>query len=430
MTKNAVGVGLLGCGVVGQGVAQLLLRNAERYAQKLGVSLALRAVGVRDRDRDRGIDPALLTTDLEAVVDHADVQVVVEVLGGVEPALSLILRAIRSGKCVVTANKEVLAKHGGLIFGAAKKAGVEVYCEGAVGGGIPILMPLKRSLAANELHSLCGIINGTTNYILSQMSACGLDFEGALAEAQRLGYAEAEPAADVGGFDAANKLAILAAILMDNRVELSQVYCEGIERISPQDLAYARELGYAVKLLGIAKRVGDVLEARVHPTMIPLNHPLARIEGVTNAITVVGDAVGEVTFSGPGAGRMPTASAVVGDLLNAVEALRCGPSRLMSYDADEPRFPVSILDIDSAYYLRVIAADVPGALGAIGTLFGAHGVSIRSFVQKAVVEGSAELVFVTHRVRERALRAALEEARALPALREVKNLIRVEDPDA
>lgn len=423
-----IGVGLLGCGVVGEGVARLLLDNERRYADHVGRRVVLRAVAVRDTARDRGLDPALLTSALE-VVYHPEIQVVVEVMGGVHPARELILRAIQAGKHVVTANKEVLAKHGGEIFAAAHERGVEVYFEGSVGGGIPIILPLKRSLMANAITRVSGIINGTTNYILSQMSRHGTCFEDALKDAQRLGYAEADPAADVGGHDAANKLALLASIILAERLDVEEVYREGIEAITPKDLAYAHELGYAVKLLGIAKRLGDRLEVRVHPTMIPFGHPLARIDGVTNAITVTGDAVGEVTFSGPGAGRMPTASAVVSDVLNVAELIvsQARQNRLMDCHHASVRSPLPIGQIESAYYLRLTTDDVPGVLGSLGMLFAQEGVSIRSFVQKEVVDGQAELVFVTHAVREQSLMDALEHARALPSVRAVCNLIRVEE---
>ncbi|HEY9897837.1 MAG TPA: homoserine dehydrogenase [Pantanalinema sp.] len=417
---RSIGIGLLGCGVVGQGVVRLLANRPE---------LHLVAVAVRDPGRDRGLEPSLVTTDSQAVVDHPDVRVVIEVMGGLEPARSLVLRAIRNGKHVVTANKALLAHHGREIVEAARNAGVEVYFEAAVGGGIPVIMPLKRGLAANAVQRISGIINGTTNYILTRMAQEGDTFADALAEAQRLGYAEADPTADVAGHDAAHKLAILASILSGAFVSLETVHREGIERLTPRDLAYARELGYAVKLLGIARRAGDRLEARLHPAMIPLSHPLARIDGVTNAVTVVGDAVGEVTFSGPGAGSLPTASAVVSDVLNLVEAIESAspPSRLMDGCAAGEAQVVPIGEIETAYYLRLLTEDLPGVLGAVGSLFGARGVSIRFFVQKEVRDGLAELVFVTHAVREQAFRDALAQVEALPALKEVAALIRVEE---
>ena len=423
---KTVGVGLLGCGVVGGGVADLLLRNPEPYAHRVGRPVVLRAVAVRDPARDRGLPSDLLVADPMAVVTDPAIQVVVEVMGGVEPARTLILEALRRGKSVVTANKEVLAKHGREIFAEAQRQGVAVSFEGAVAGGIPLIMPLQRGLAANALSSVQGIINGTTNYILTRMAKEGSTFAAALADAQQLGYAEADPSSDVDGHDAAYKLSLLASLLIGEHVDTEDVPREGISRIAPQDLTYAAELGYVVKLLGIAKRVGDRLEARVHPTMIPTAHPLARIEGVTNAVTVQGDAVGEVTFSGPGAGRMPTASAVVGDLL-AVASLLDTPDRLTACIQTETVSPMPLDEVDSAFYLRLRARDVPGVLGAVGTCFGAHQVSVRSFVQHPAEGGDAELVIVTHRVREAAFRAAVREIAAMSAINEIASVIHVEE---
>lgn len=423
---KTVGVGLLGCGVVGGGVADLLLRNPEPYAHRVGRPVVLRAVAVRDPARDRGLPSDLLVADPMAVVTDPAIQVVVEVMGGVEPARTLILEALRRGKSVVTANKEVLAKHGREIFAEAQRQGVAVSFEGAVAGGIPLIMPLQRGLAANALSSVQGIINGTTNYILTRMAKEGSTFAAALADAQQLGYAEADPSSDVDGHDAAYKLSLLASLLIGEHVDTEDVPREGISRIAPQDLKYAAELGYVVKLLGIAKRVGDRLEARVHPTMIPTAHPLARIEGVTNAVTVQGDAVGEVTFSGPGAGRMPTASAVVGDLL-AVASLLDTPDRLTACIQTETVSPMPLDEVDSAFYLRLRARDVPGVLGAVGTCFGAHQVSVRSFVQHPAEGGDAELVIVTHRVREAAFRAAVREIAAMSAINEIASVIHVEE---
>ena len=423
---KTVGVGLLGCGVVGGGVADLLLRNPAPYAHRVGRPVVLRAVAVRDPARDRDLPSDLLVADPMAVVTDPAIQVVVEVMGGVEPARTLILEALRRGKSVVTANKEVLAKHGREIFAEAQRQGVAVSFEGAVAGGIPLIMPLQRGLAANALSSVQGIINGTTNYILTRMAKEGSTFAAALADAQQLGYAEADPSSDVDGHDAAYKLSLLASLLIGEHVDTEDVPREGISRIAPQDLKYAAELGYVVKLLGIAKRVGDRLEARVHPTMIPTAHPLARIEGVTNAVTVQGDAVGEVTFSGPGAGRMPTASAVVGDLL-AVASLLDTPDRLTACIQTETVSPMPLDEVDSAFYLRLRARDVPGVLGAVGTCFGAHQVSVRSFVQHPAEGGDAELVIVTHRVREAAFRAAVREIAAMSAINEIASVIHVEE---
>ena len=423
---EAIGVGLLGCGVVGGGVADLLLKNQEAYTHRVGRPVTLKAIAVRDPARDRGLPSHLFVADPMEVLSHPEIQLIVEVMGGVTPAKDLILEALNRGKSVVTANKEVLAKHGREIFDAAQRNGAAVYFEGAVAGGIPLIMPLQRGLAANTLSSVQGIINGTTNYILTRMAQEGSTFEAALADAQKLGYAEADPTSDVEGHDAAYKLSLLASLLFGEHVDTEDVPREGISSITPQDLKYAQELGYVVKLLGIAKREGDRLEARVHPTMIPTTHPLARINGVTNAVTVQGDAVGEVTFSGPGAGRGPTASAVVGDLLN-VASLLDAPDRMMACIQTRTVSPAPLDDVDSAFYLRLKAHDVPGVLGSVGTCFGKHRVSVRSFVQHAAEGGHAELVIVTHRVREASFRAAIQEIAAMSAIEEIANVIHVEE---
>lgn len=423
---ETIGVGLLGCGVVGGGVADLLLRNQDAYAHRVGRPVTLKAIAVRNPALDRGLPRDLFVSSPMEVLEHPEIHVIVEVMGGVTPAKDLILDALNRGKSVVTANKEVLAKHGRELFDAAQRNGVALYFEGAVAGGIPLIMPLQRGLAANTLSSVQGIINGTTNYILSRMAKEGSTFEAALADAQKLGYAEADPTSDVEGHDAAYKLSLLASLLFGEHVDTDSVPREGISGITPQDLTYAQELGYVVKLLGIAKRDGERLEARVHPTMIPTGHPLARIDGVTNAVTVQGDAVGEVTFSGPGAGRGPTASAVVGDLLN-VASLLDAPDRMMACIQTRTVSPVPLAEVDSAFYLRLKAHDVPGVLGAVGTCFGKHQVSVRSFVQHAAEGGHAELVIVTHRVREADFRAAVQEIAAMSAIEEIANVIHVEE---
>lgn len=421
-----IGVALLGCGVVGGGVAKLLSEKSADYALRLGRPLSLVQVAVRDIARNRGIDASLLTLDPLHAAQHPDVQIVVEVMGGVEPALSLILAAIRAGKHVVTANKEVIARHGSQIFAAARAASVGVYYEGAVAGGIPLIMPLKRSLVANSLTAIYGIVNGTTNYILTRMAEEGVPYEEVLADAQRLGYAEADPAADVDGHDAAYKAAILAGLLSGKRIPIDEVSREGITAITPTDLQYAKELGYVVKLLAVAKQAGKRLEVRVHPCMIPLSHPLAAIRLVSNAIAVKGDAIGEVVFSGPGAGQMPTASAVVADILGAAEALD-GPSRLMAPPDGEDADMIPPQETVSAFYLRLSADDKPGVLGALGTRFGTHGVSIRYFVQKTAHDGQAEMVFITHPVKEGAFKEALGKISGHSAIREVACILRVQD---
>ncbi|MBM3269908.1 MAG: homoserine dehydrogenase [Candidatus Sericytochromatia bacterium] len=422
-----VGIALLGCGVVGSSVARLLAEKGGTYAERLGRPLSLVGAAVRDVRRARDVDPALLTTDAAALATMPDVHIVVEVMGGVKPARELLLAAIRAGKHVVTANKEVLARHGAELFAAAREAGVGVYFEGAVAGGIPLVLPLLRSMAANSVQGVFGIVNGTTNYILTRMSEEGAPYAEVLAEAQRLGYAEADPASDVEGHDAAYKIAILAGLISGRRVPIEGVGREGITQIAPVDLKYARDLNYAVKLLAIARRGADGrLEVRVNPAMIPVQHPLASIRLVTNAVAVKGDAVGEVVFSGPGAGGMPTASAVVADILNAAEALG-GPGPLVAPGGNGDADLLPDREVVSAFYLRLTADDKPGVLGALGTRFGTHGVSIRLFVQRVAAEGKAELVFVTHPVAEGAFRDAIAKISNHSAIQKVECIIRVED---
>ncbi|MBM3275937.1 MAG: homoserine dehydrogenase, partial [Candidatus Sericytochromatia bacterium] len=408
-------------------VARLLADKAECYAARVGRPLSLVGAAVRDVKRARGVNSALLTRDGKALVSRPDVGIVVEVMGGVDPALDLILTALGAGKHVVTANKEVLARHGREIFAAAREAGVGVYYEGAVAGGIPLILPLRRSLAANAVQAVFGIVNGTTNYILTRMAEEGAPYADVLADAQRLGYAEADPASDVEGHDAAYKLALLAGLITGKRVPIEAVSREGITAITPADLKYARELGYTVKLLAIARRsADDRVEVRVHPTMIPVAHPLAAIRLATNAVAVKGDAVGEVVFSGPGAGGMPTASAVVADILNAADAL-AGPGRLVAPDGGQDADLVPARDITTAFYIRLTADDKPGVLGALGTRFGTHGVSIRLFVQRMAEGGKAELVFITHPVSEGAFRDAIAKISNHSAIQHVECILHVED---
>lgn len=428
-TQSPLGVGLLGCGTVGSGVATLLLGRADEYAQRIGRQVLLKRIGVRDPGRDRGFDLALFTADMESVVTDPEVQIVVEALGGVDPALKLIMLAIANGKHVVTANKEVIARHGHEIFPAARRAGVAVHVEATVGGGIPIVTAIKQSLAANRIRQIAGIINGTTNYILTAMTAHGTDLAVALADAQRLGYAEADPTADIEAYDAAYKIAILASTFFDHRVKIEDVHREGITKLTAADIQYARELGYVIKLLGVARRVGEgdneQLQVRVHPTMVPKAHPLAHINGVMNAIAVQGDAVGEVMFSGPGAGSLPTGSAVVGDVL-AIAAQPDLPGRLMACLHEGTGSVTHIDELTTQFYIRLIAHDQPGVIGTIGQACGTHGISILSMVQKGEQDGLAEIVLVTHTVAERAMRAALAEMEAHTSIASIGSVIRVE----
>ncbi len=425
-------VGLLGLGTVGSGTAEILLNPAQRHP--LLQEVELHRVGVRSLDKPRSVKlpPEIFTTDLESIVTDPDIDVVVEVIGGLEPARSLMLKAIAHGKHVVTANKAAIARFGDEIFTAANAAGVYVLLEAAVAGGIPVIEPLKQSLCANRIHSVTGIVNGTTNYILSRMQSEGGSFEAILADAQQLGYAEADPTADVDGLDAADKIAILASLAFGGRIKLAEVHCEGIRQVSAADIAYAEKLGFVIKLLATAKRdaaeTGDLdrLQVRVHPTLVPKTYPLASVNGVYNAILIEGDPVGQVMFFGAGAGSGPTASAVVADVLNIAAILKVSRGTVQ---ADKPLLDpllacvhqdycaiAPIDDLISRFYARVLTQDNPGVIGKLGTCFGNHEVSLESVVQIGLEGDRAEIVVITHHVREGNFRAALAEIRSFESL--------------
>ena len=433
-----IGIGLLGLGTVGAGVAAILATPSGRHP--LVGELELRRVAVRDLNRPRTLElPAeLLSTDPEAVVDDPAVDIVVEVMGGLEPARSLILRAIAAGKPVVTANKAVIARYGEEIAAAAARSGVYVLIEAAVGGGIPIIEPLKQSLGANRIQRVSGIINGTTNYILSRMAAEGAAYPEVLADAQRLGYAEADPAADVQGGDAADKIAILAGLAYGGPVPREAIPTEGIDQLDARDIAYAEQLGYVVKLLAVAQampseQAEQLLDVRVHPTLLPKAHPLAGVNGVNNAILVEGDPVGQVMFYGPGAGAGPTASAVVADILNIAGIRQATGGGGTQAPLDPLLAAGSWRDcrlVESAVtshrnYLRLRTSDRAGVIGAIGTCFGEAGVSIQSIVQfETQSAGGAEIVVITHEVCEANFRQALAAIEALTDVQAVAACLR------
>lgn len=426
--EEPIQIGLLGLGTVGGGVFKLLKRNGPYIAQKLGRPLEIKRILVRDLTRPRSVevDPYLLTTDPLAILKDPEIEIVVEVMGGLEPAREYVLEALRQGKSVVTANKDLLALHGKELFAAAEARRRDLLFEASVGGGIPIIHSLKECLAGNRISQVMGIVNGTTNYILTKMSQEGRPFTEVLAEAQRLGYAEADPAADIEGDDAARKMAILASISFGTRITYPQVYHEGISHLKPQDIEYAARLGYAIKLLGIAREREGEVEVRVHPALLPLEHPLAQVHGAFNAIFVEGDAVGQAMFYGLGAGEMPTASAVVGDIMEAARNIIHGTSGRLSCTclAHKPVKPIE--DTETRYYLRMIVKDRPGVLAAIAGVFGDRQVSLASVIQVGMVGEQAELVFITHKVRERNLREAVEIISGLPVVKEVASVIRVE----
>ena len=433
-----IGIGLLGLGTVGAGVAAILATPQGRHP--LVADLELKRVAVRDLARPRPVAIAeeLLCTDPEAVVDDPAVEIVVEVMGGLEPARSLILRAIAAGKPVVTANKAVIARYGDEIAAAAKAQGVYVLIEAAVGGGIPIIEPLKQSLGGNRIQRVSGIINGTTNYILSRMADEGAAYGAVLADAQQLGYAEADPAADVQGGDAADKIAILAGLAYGGPVDRAAIATEGIDRLDARDVDYAARLGFVVKLLAVAEHVGQgddgvqQLDVRVHPTLLPKHHPLAGVHGVNNAILVEGDPIGQVMFYGPGAGAGPTASAVVADILNIAGI------RQATGDNTQARLDPLLAAgswrscrlVDSSVtshrnYVRLRTSDRAGVIGAIGTCFGETGVSIQSIVQfETQSAGDAEIVVITHDVCEANFRQALAAIKALADVQTVAACLR------
>ncbi|HEY9665174.1 MAG TPA: homoserine dehydrogenase, partial [Coleofasciculaceae cyanobacterium] len=430
---------LLGLGTVGTGTVQILLNPEGR--QGLLQEIEIHRVGVRSLDKPREVKlpPELITTDLESIVTDPTIDIIVEVMGGLEPARSLILKAIAQGKHVVTANKAVIARYGPEIFTAAEEAGVYVLLEAAVGGGIPVIQPLKQSLGVNRIESVIGIVNGTTNYILTRMQTEGGEFADILADAQKLGYAEADPTADVDGLDAADKVAILASLAFAGRIKLQDVYCEGIRQISAADISYAQKLGFVIKLLAFAQREktvvsatpdAEMLQVRVHPTLLPQAHPLASINGVYNAILVQGEPIGQVMFFGPGAGSGPTASAVVSDILNIAAVLKTAQEThqlhpLLSCAHQHYCAIAPISELVTRFYARFITKDCPGVIGNLGTCFGKHNVSLESIVQIGFRGESAEIVVVTHDVREGNFRQALEEIRTLEAVDSIPSILRV-----
>lgn len=422
-------IGIFGLGTVGCGALRTLQENQATIERKVGARLVVTKICVRHPQKPRPVafDRSLLTTNPHEILDDPQIDIVAELIGGVEPARTYIEHAIRRGKNIVTANKELLAKQGHELLVEAGERRLDFQFEGSVAGGIPIIQALKIALAANRMQELMGIVNGTTNYILTRMAANNMDFATALAEAQSKGYAEADPTDDVDGFDAAYKLAILASIAFQSRVDLGQVYHEGIRKIGHEDIAYARELGYVIKLVAIAKEQDGGLELRVHPAMLPADHPLASVNDVFNAIYARGNAVGEVMFYGRGAGSMPTGSAVVGDIMEVARNLRVGATGRISCTCFENRPIRDIQEIETNYYVRMQVADRPRALASIAAVFGEHDVSIESVLQKRGTGDTAEIVWVTHRTRERQICRALPAIAALPVTQEISNWIRVEE---
>lgn len=430
-------IGLLGFGTVGSGVVKVLQDNNELIAQKLGARLVLKRIADLDITTDRGVQvPAgVLTTDAQAVLNDPEIQIIIELIGGYEPAKSFVIKAIANGKHIVTANKALLAVHGDEIYAAAAAGGVELLFEPAVGGGIPILSAIKGNMAANNFTTVFGILNGTCNYILTKMTQEGADFASTLQKAQELGFAEADPTFDVEGIDTAHKLALLLALCFGTKVPFAEISTEGIRSISAIDINYARQFGYKIKLLAIGKMADGKIEARVHPTMIPHNFPMADVDGVFNAIRLSGDFVGPVMMSGRGAGMNATASAVVGDLMEIGRNLVAGIGRrsapLAFQDAAVKKLSIRPMgEISSKYYLRFSAIDRPGVLAKIAGILGAHQISIESMIQTGRSDSIGEIVpivIMTHEAVECNVRQALAEIDASDVILEKTNLIRIED---
>ncbi len=431
--KKSVGIGLLGMGVVGGGVASVLADKAALLTNLAGAPLELQGALVRDPSRQRAVNlpEGALTTSADSILNNPQVDIVVEVMGGEQPALDYILKCISNRKHVVTANKEVMAKHGAEILTQAHKFGVQVLFEASVAGGTPIISPLLRDLAANEVVSINGIINGTTNYILTKMAHEGQDFSIALSDAQKLGYAESDPTNDVEGIDAAYKLAILSTLAFRARVSDADVYSEGISHLTAQDFRYASELGYSIKLLAIAGKTNGAVQARVHPAMLRSDVMLAKVDGVLNAIEVQTDLAGRVLFHGRGAGDMPTTSAVLADVVdiarNIVNGVDAPPMPALSDDVR-----ISPMDaLETKYYMRLNVAERPGVFAQILKILGDLDISIASAIQKETDEAArrAEIVLMTHRAKEASVQAALQAVSKLEVVNEIGSLIRVEEWD-
>ena len=424
---GTIRVGMFGFGTIGSGLYRLLEENGILLHSREKAEIDIVRVLVRDPNKARSaeVPSDRLTTHPGDILDDAGISVVVEVMGGVEPARTLILEAFRRGKSVVTANKEVVATHWDELQAAARAQGVGFHFEASVAGGIPILRAIRQSLQANRIERVMGIINGTTNYILTRMSDEGSDFATVLAEARRLGYSEPDPTFDIEGHDARFKLAILASLCFGRTVRVQDIHCEGITHISADDITYGRQLGFAVKLLAIARETPFGIEARVHPAFLPLTHPLAAVRDANNAIFVHGNAVGDLMFYGRGAGALPTASALVSDLLVCAREEGCRGDACPLPQATEGVGDV-LEDWQGEYYVHLTVDDHPGVLAAIAGIFGRHGVSLASVLQQGRAEGVAPLIFVTHEAGERAIRAAMDEIAAHSTVRTVDNLIRVE----
>ena len=433
---RTVNVGLIGLGTVGGGVARTILSHHDRYLDAYNIDLKIaRACGlVWEQAEAAGITPEQFTSDWHDVVSDENVDIVVELIGGEHPATEIYEAAFAAGKHVVTANKALLGRHVEAFARAAREHGVQLKCEASCGGGIPIVSTLERDLVGNEILTIAGILNGTANYILSRMEAEGADYADVLADAQAKGYAEADPSADVDGFDAASKTAILASIGFSSRVTTDDVYQQGIRTITAEDISVAHDLGYTIKLLGIARNTAEGVDVRVHPTMIPLDHQLAKVSGAMNAVYVVGDAVGETMFYGAGAGSFPTASAVVGDILTLSEQISRGVAPLPESEPFSRNKLIRSMDeLETKYYIRLRVADRVGALAEAVDVFAKHDISISLINQ--LEDGNSDsnacsVIFLTHKALEKNVQDAAAALAASDCVSEVANVLRIEDVDA
>ncbi len=422
MQKEVVNVGLVGLGTVGSGVVKVL---------KDFDGINIKRIAVKNINKKRNIDnfdTSVLTTDPFEVVNDKDIDIVVEVIGGIDPAYELLVTAVNNGKHIVTANKELLAKKGEPLFKLAKEKNVAILYEAAIAGGIPIIMPIKTTLAGNKINKIEAILNGTTNYILTKMEKDGVSYETVLKEAQELGYAETDPTGDVEGFDSAYKIATLATIALNRRVDINKIYREGITKISANDMKFAKELGYKIKLIALALLLdNDKVDVRVHPMLVPVRDCLASINGVTNSVVLEGFPVGRVMMAGPGAGEFPTASSVVGDILAIVRSL--GSDKLlpmMECNHDITAEQLDIKDTVNKYYISITAVNTPGVIGSIGEICGRHSISLASVLQKGIdKENTAEIVIITEQSKESNINKAIEELKSNKSIVEINNLIRV-----
>ncbi|WP_314047993.1 homoserine dehydrogenase [Selenomonas noxia] len=426
---HTIKIALLGAGTVGSGVIQALSMNADIIAGRSGAYIEIKKILVRDAKKQRTeVNGILLTDNFDEILDDEEISIVVEVMGGLSPARDYMLRSMVAGKHVVTANKDVIAQHLSELYTAANENTVDFLYEASVGGGIPIIKPLKECLTANKISEIMGVINGTTNYMLTKMTEKHISYDAVLRRAQEKGYAEANPSADVDGLDAARKAAILASLAFDTVIEFEDVSVEGISHITEDDIEYGLNLGYVIKLLAVGRNTDDGIDVRVHPVFLPKTHPLASVNGVFNAVFVRGDVIGDAMFYGRGAGALPTASAVVADIIEVVRDIVSGTTGRMKYRIGERKKLCPVEKTRSSYYLRLVVADEPGVLGEIATTFGRAKVSLKSVIQARWTEdGDAEIVAVTHVVTHAAASAAAEALRALPVVREVRSLIRVAD---